>query len=1341
MGGLIDTAVSGLKLSQLSLNTAGQNIVNANTEGYSRQSVHAQTLPSQFAGVGYVGSGVTVSQITRNTEQYLIDQVSSDLSVLGEFEQYLNNIGQLDNLLADPSTSVAASISDFFDALNEAAFNPASIENRQLLLDRTELLLNRFSQTETKIQNQNASLNSQMGSLARNVTSLGREIAQLNDSITSSPGVSDGIYPNDLLDRRDMLVRDLASIVDVRTTVDANLSMSVFIGEGQNLVIGPQSSELAAVPGQFNPASAELAFIFNGEPQYVTEQVSGGEIGGVLRYREEALDPALNSLGRIVLAFTDAINQQQTLGVDMEGNLGGALFTDKNQQSLASGRVVGYLNNPLPLDRVLSVDIESIDELTASDYRIVFPGPGQRYSMVRLEDNAIVAQGILNSKLPDEVAVDGLRVNFTAGSFQEGDSYLVQPTRNGVSQLKLLTQRAEAFAFATPVSAEAGIGNQGGAYVSQVDVTDVKNASFTTAPGALSPPLLVRFHSSTKYDVLDYSDPANPVSLVPPLNNRNFVPGAINTLLPSDPHGTTLSTAMGVAGVAQMGVNSNGYLEEVITISRRDPVTGFVTETNLRTESGQSAATIAQLLSSVDGVSASALSQLELSEFTSDGTGVPLNILLNGVDLTAPELAQGRTLTDPPSADFLRDSINLSVELKQQGIVASSNGLALTIMSYSGEDLVVDVQGNGGDSVRLRDGDLKSVVGRNSILAGYTVSPNTSFTVDLGAGPMPVPLSPGSFSSSLVRSTLQADVDRALGDGVLEVSITDNQQIQLVSSGSNKKLSITNVSGDDPFGLQPHIVTGPDLGEQPATAVGLASTVDPFDFSVTNGSFDLTINGLYSGTITLNQNFPVDSGNAIASAINTQIAASNGASGLAGLVQAQVNNAGQIELMSTGVGPDESLIISAVTDMQNLIVADFAYGTQLAGTQASVSGAVAVTGGIDFDQSGPHEFALAIDGQPSVQVSLTGTTQRPAIFTNTTDVSAGVDFSGVPNNFELTVTGYPVATIDLSGVDTSLAPDPFSSVPQGLADLMQERIDSQLGAGVVSVDVDATNNLTLSTVAAGIGTSLTVSNPTGNVATAVFPVVGTAVGSDQGAAGAVNIIRTAVNNALGAAGLDPVQVSLDASGFLAIASTTYGNASQVAISNVVGAHGIVFPGIDSGQPSTNRFVVGGSLDVQLDGTASLRSNRPNGLFGSATEGVANYTGYQVYLSSGQIGSGVPAEGDTFIVRYNGDSPGDNSNAMAMLGLQDRRLLGNGTSTLIGSYGELVEEVGILTSQARLSVDAGESLLTQSETALQSISGVNIDEEASNLIKFEQHYSASARLISIARDLFNTILDL
>ena len=116
-------------------------------------------------------------------------------------------------------------------------------------------------------------------------------------------------------------------------------------------------------------------------------------------------------------------------------------------------------------------------------------------------------------------------------------------------------------------------------------------------------------------------------------------------------------------------------------------------------------------------------------------------------------------------------------------------------------------------------------------------------------------------------------------------------------------------------------------------------------------------------------------------------------------------------------------------------------------------------------------------------------------------------------------------------------------------------------------------------------------------------------------------------------------------------------------------------------------------------------------------------------------------GDSFVVDFNKDGTNDNSNAIAMLDLNEKRILSNGNLGILSAYGQIVQEIGILTSQSRTSHSASQSLLRQSESALQSVAGVNIDEEAANLIKFEQHYNASAQLISIARDLFDSILQL
>ena len=161
MANLINTAISGLKLSQLALSVTGQNIVNANTEGYSRQSVVAATASAQKTTAGYLGNGVLAVDIKRNTQQFLVDQVSRDISVLSNFDTYLNNISQMDSLLANPNSSLSTTLDNFFGALNEASNDPASLLGRQLLLTQTQLLTQGFQTLEARLMTQNSAINSQ----------------------------------------------------------------------------------------------------------------------------------------------------------------------------------------------------------------------------------------------------------------------------------------------------------------------------------------------------------------------------------------------------------------------------------------------------------------------------------------------------------------------------------------------------------------------------------------------------------------------------------------------------------------------------------------------------------------------------------------------------------------------------------------------------------------------------------------------------------------------------------------------------------------------------------------------------------------------------------------------------------------------------------------------------------------------------------------------------------------------------------------------------------------------------------------------------------------------------
>ncbi|MES3008205.1 MAG: flagellar hook-associated protein FlgK [Pseudomonadota bacterium] len=1224
MAGLITTAISGLKLSQLALSISGQNIVNANTDGYSRQSISAATSTAMKTGAGFVGTGVTVTDIFRNTEQYLVDQVSRDISVLADFDAYLSNINQTDNLLASPSSSLATGMNNFFDALNESSNDPASLLGRQLLLTQTNMLTQNFKTLETKLLSQNIAINKQFDTLAANVTTIAKEIAQLNDAIGNSVGATVGKYPNDLLDRRDALVRDLSKFVEVSVVPQGNQTIDVFIGEGQGLVIGPNPSEVMSIAGPLQPDRREIAFRLNDEVRIVTNQLTGGELGGLVRFRKEALEPALASLGRIALALSDGINKQQHLGIDLEGNLGHSLFTDINDPVLLKNRVRGDSTNAPPNDRQLSVMINDVSQLTTSTYKLDFPGPGLQYSLLREADSKLVAQGVLGDKLPHKIEVDGFSINIASGSFQAGDKFQIQPTTQGASDIKVLITRPEAFAFASPVRTQTSAGNQGGAFILPGKVTDITTAAFTSVPGELSPPILIRFTSPTTYDVLDYSDPANPVSLRPPLNNQRFSPGVVNDVFPDDPGGTSVSTLGSGAARANLGLTNNGYQEEMVTLLTTDPVNGYVTETRVQLGQNQTAAQIAQQLSGLNGISASALTRMQLSEFRSDGSGAPLTLTLNGVELTDPRLVLAgellpQVVPDPLTADFVRDRINTNKSLTAMGIFAESDGTRLTVRSTTGVDLQVKVSGNAGDSVTVRDGDLRSIVGRKNMNAGVNIAVNSSFTIDTGLGKTAVALTPGNYAARDVLRAVQKDIDNAMGAGVVKVELNASGFIELRSARGERTLTVSNITGGDPLGIEPLRITGPDRGAMPAVYASGLDARNAFNFSAQNGSFLLSVDDAYSDSIMLNQSYAAGDGSALVADIQAQIDASAGLTGLNGRVTVDLDDNGVLRFTSTSQGADSVISLTAGSTMQDLVVTGSASGEQTSGSNAMLTGNISISAGFDFTVNGPHQFEIGVNGQDKVLVTLTG-----------------------------------------SAADASEV---------------------------------------------------------------------------------VDLIGNAINAALTANGSDPVTVGVDGAGLLTIASQAYGSASQVAISAVQGTYGALFQGSSRGVSLTSDFTIGGTVDVQLAANTRLSSNRTNGLFGSAPVAQSNFMGYQVSINSGQGISGAPQAGDTFLVSYNTDGSADNRNGAAMLSLNNDLTLSNGNLTYQGAYGQLVENLGILTSQGRLSQAASETLLRQSMSALQSVSGVNMDEEAARLIQFEQHYNASARLISMAKEMFDALLSL
>lgn len=124
-------------------------------------------------------------------------------------------------------------------------------------------------------------------------------------------------------------------------------------------------------------------------------------------------------------------------------------------------------------------------------------------------------------------------------------------------------------------------------------------------------------------------------------------------------------------------------------------------------------------------------------------------------------------------------------------------------------------------------------------------------------------------------------------------------------------------------------------------------------------------------------------------------------------------------------------------------------------------------------------------------------------------------------------------------------------------------------------------------------------------------------------------------------------------------------------------------------------------------------------------------------------AGSPVAGDSLSIAFNAEGSSDNRNGLAVLALQTSNTVavnGNSGMSLTTAYSSLIETVGAKTNQAKMDASATEAILTQATTSQQSLSGVNLDEEAANLIKFEQYYTAASQIIKVARSTFDTLIN-
>jgi flagellar hook-associated protein 1 len=330
MAGLLSIGLSGINSSQANLLTTSHNISNADTPGFNRQQAIQTTIDPIFSGAGFFGQGSKIDSVRRQYDGFLSQQVLTASTRKEEFSAYSAQISQIDNLLADTSAGLSPALQDFFKGVQDVATNPSSIPARQALISTGQTLAARFNALDTRLGEIRDVTEGQISSTVDSINAFARQIADINERIAAVQVGGPSIPANDLLDQRDSLIGELNKLVKVNTFTESDGSISVSIGSGQSLVVGNTASQLVVAPDSSIPSDpfrGEIRLATQGGSVLLPDSIlSGGQLGGLLKFRDETLDPAREQLGDLAIAVSNQFNAVHEAGYALNGTTTGTAF-------------------------------------------------------------------------------------------------------------------------------------------------------------------------------------------------------------------------------------------------------------------------------------------------------------------------------------------------------------------------------------------------------------------------------------------------------------------------------------------------------------------------------------------------------------------------------------------------------------------------------------------------------------------------------------------------------------------------------------------------------------------------------------------------------------------------------------------------------------------------------------------------------------------------------------------------------------------------------------------------------------------------------------------------------
>jgi flagellar hook-associated protein 1 len=459
---LLSIGTRAMFANYAALQTIGHNIANANTDGYSRQQVELATAQGQFTGAGFFGKGVDVAAVTRSHNEFLTREAATAASQAAADGARLEQLQRLETVFPPGEAGLGHAASLLLNSVVDLASRPQDISTRQVVLARAQDLAQRYAAAGAQMDTLQQGVIQDLQVAVAGVNRLTQGIATVNDQIARVIG--SGQTPNDLLDQRDQLVAELSQFMQVTTLPADDGTLAVFVAGGQRLVLGTQATPLAFASDEFDITRGAIAVNDGGTLRPLPSSLlSGGTIGGLLRFQNEDLTDARTALGRMAAAFSIRANEQQALGLDLRTPPGAgaplfdvgaplALAAQSNARDVA-GNFIGSVSMTIADEAALQASEYTLEPDAAT--------PGQ-FVLTRRADGLVrtIASGD---------TVDGVTINVSAAA--AGDRFLLQPVSRAAVNMRRVLENPRGLAAASPLQAEFSNNNTGTGSIASLRVT------------------------------------------------------------------------------------------------------------------------------------------------------------------------------------------------------------------------------------------------------------------------------------------------------------------------------------------------------------------------------------------------------------------------------------------------------------------------------------------------------------------------------------------------------------------------------------------------------------------------------------------------------------------------------------------------------------------------------------------------------------------------------------------------------------------------------------------------------------------------------------------------------